>query len=78
MRDCLQKFGKRWRRNEAWWGKGQADTEAFTCFCPTLYSKGERSSRSGRKAGHVGFVQLRQDPGTGFSGGETGGGRFEV
>lgn len=29
MRGCLQRFGRKWKRNEASWGKGQNDTEAF-------------------------------------------------
>lgn len=79
MRGCLQRFGRKWKRNEASWGKGEDDTEAFLYVsAPTLYYKGAGSSRSGRQARHVGFVQLRRDPGTGLSGGETGGGGFGV
>lgn len=73
MKDCLQRCGRRWRRSEAGSGEGPVD---MYVSAPTFYSKGDRSSR--KKARLVSFVQLKQDPGTGLSGGETGGGRFGV
>lgn len=29
MRGCLQRFGRKWKTNEASWGTGQDDREAF-------------------------------------------------
>lgn len=74
MRDCLQRCGRRWRRNEAWSGKRHVDSESFRCFCPSIVFQGSHpigpAGEKGRPARYIGFVQLRQDSKTGLSGGE--------